>query len=143
MLPGLSHGQAWAALHVALLGNHVLPLRLGEALRVTSVLRRTDLPPAAVTASALALRAGDVLAVVVLAAVAAPRLFLDVAGSNTAAAIAVVTALAVAAGALAWLVGLRGRGGASGATAAALRRPVAGVVAATLVAWLLLSLIHI
>src|SRR5262245_7969528 len=35
VLPDLSPGQAWAALHVSLLGNHVLPLRLGEALRVT------------------------------------------------------------------------------------------------------------
>lgn len=43
-LPGLGLGQSWAALHVSLLGNHVLPLRLGEALRVTSVLRRTSLP---------------------------------------------------------------------------------------------------
>ncbi len=25
-LPGLSAGQSWAALHVSLLGNHVLPL---------------------------------------------------------------------------------------------------------------------
>ena len=41
VLPGLSAGQSWAALHVSLLGNHVLPFRLGEALRVTSVLRRT------------------------------------------------------------------------------------------------------
>ena len=41
VLPGLPFGQSWAALHVSLLGNHVLPFRLGEALRVTSVLRRT------------------------------------------------------------------------------------------------------
>ena len=47
VLPGLPAGQSWAALHVSLLGNHVLPLRLGEVLRVTSVLRRTALPAAA------------------------------------------------------------------------------------------------
>src|ERR1700754_2106815 len=29
-LPGLGFGQSWAALHVSLLGNHVLPVRLGE-----------------------------------------------------------------------------------------------------------------
>ncbi|MGH8823270.1 MAG: hypothetical protein ACRDVN_02185, partial [Jiangellaceae bacterium] len=62
-LPGLPAGQAWAALHVSLLGNHVLPLRLGEALRVASVVRRTPLPVGPVTASALTLRAADVLAV--------------------------------------------------------------------------------
>ena len=38
---GPAVGQSWAALHVCLLGNHLLPFRLGEALRVTSVLRRT------------------------------------------------------------------------------------------------------
>jgi hypothetical protein len=52
-LPGLPAGQAWAALHVSLLGNHVLPLRLGEVLRVTSVVRRTTLTVGPVTASAL------------------------------------------------------------------------------------------
>ena len=40
VLPGLGFGHALAALHVSLLGNHVLPFRLGEALRVTSVVRR-------------------------------------------------------------------------------------------------------
>src|SRR5215207_4019910 len=44
-LPDLPRRQAWSALHVALLGNHVLPLRLGEPMRVISVLRRTALPP--------------------------------------------------------------------------------------------------
>ncbi len=66
-LPGLSTGQSWAALHVSLLGNHVLPFRLGEALLVTSVLRRTDLDARRVAASAVLLRGGDVLAVLVLA----------------------------------------------------------------------------
>ncbi|MPZ96730.1 MAG: glycosyltransferase [Propionibacteriales bacterium] len=80
VLPALSPGQAWAALHVSLLGNHVLPLRLGEALRVTSVLRRTDLPGAPVLASAVALRTGDLLAVVLMALVAGPTLVLAVGG---------------------------------------------------------------
>src|SRR3712207_6699632 len=31
VVPGLSLGHAAAALHVSLAGNHVLPLRLGEA----------------------------------------------------------------------------------------------------------------
>ena len=135
VLPGLSRGQAWAALHVALLGNHVLPLRLGEALRVTSVLRRTDLPPPAVAASAVALRAGDVLAVLLLAAVAGPRLLLEAAHSApTAAGIVGTAAVLVMAVALATLVGLRRAGGAAGV---ALRLPGPAVAAATLVAWLL------
>ncbi|MGH3344145.1 MAG: lysylphosphatidylglycerol synthase domain-containing protein, partial [Carbonactinosporaceae bacterium] len=80
VMPGLPFGHSWAALHVSLLGNHVLPLRLGEALRVTSVLRRTSLPGRPVVAGALTLRAVDLLAVVVLAAVALPDLVLRLAG---------------------------------------------------------------
>lgn len=71
-LPGLRPGQSWAALHVSLLGNHLLPLRLGEALRVTSVLRRTNLGVGPVVASSVVLRSADVLAVLGLALVAAP-----------------------------------------------------------------------
>jgi hypothetical protein len=51
--------------------------RLGEVLRVTSVLRRTQLPVAPVVASTVALRATDLLAVVVLAVVAAPTVLND------------------------------------------------------------------
>jgi uncharacterized membrane protein YbhN (UPF0104 family) len=79
-LPQLPAGQAWAALHVSLLGNHVLPFRLGEALRVTSVLRRTDLAAAPVVATAVTLRAADLLAVVLLAVLAAPVLLRELAG---------------------------------------------------------------
>src|SRR5947209_19832460 len=67
VLPGLSRGQSWAALHVSLLGNHLLPLRLGEVLRLTSVLRRTSLPARPVTASAVTLRAADLIVVLALA----------------------------------------------------------------------------
>ena len=74
VLPGLSAGQSWAALHVSLLGNHLLPLRLGEVLRVTSVRRRTALPLAPVLSSAVLLRASDLLALLLLAALAAPAL---------------------------------------------------------------------
>ncbi|WP_434582101.1 lysylphosphatidylglycerol synthase domain-containing protein [Carbonactinospora thermoautotrophica] len=104
-LPGLGLGQSWAALHVSLLGNHVLPLRLGEALRVTSVLRRTSLPPGPVLASALTLRAADLLAVLLLALVAVPELML--AGRWLwAAAAALVGALVVG---LCWMRRLRNR----------------------------------
>ncbi|MGQ0464850.1 MAG: lysylphosphatidylglycerol synthase domain-containing protein [Sporichthyaceae bacterium] len=80
VLPGLSFGQAWAALHVSVLGNHVLPLRLGEALRVTSVLRRTDLPAGTVTATTVSLRLADVASVALLALIAVPGLAVDLIG---------------------------------------------------------------
>ncbi|MFP5299114.1 MAG: lysylphosphatidylglycerol synthase domain-containing protein, partial [Actinomycetota bacterium] len=68
ILPSLRAGHALAALHISLAGNHLLPLRLGEALRVTSVVRRARIELAAATASTVMLRAADVLAVVSLAA---------------------------------------------------------------------------
>jgi uncharacterized membrane protein YbhN (UPF0104 family) len=80
VLPGLPPGQSWAALHVALLGNHVLPFRLGELLRVTSVLRRTGLKARPVAASAVTMRAADLLAVVLLALVSVPGLLIDLGG---------------------------------------------------------------
>ncbi|MGQ0844658.1 MAG: lysylphosphatidylglycerol synthase domain-containing protein [Sporichthyaceae bacterium] len=80
VLPGLSFGQAWAALHVSLLGNHVLPFRLGEALRVTSVLRRTDLPAGSVAATTVSLRLADVGSVALLALIAVPGLAIDLVG---------------------------------------------------------------
>ncbi|MQA26976.1 MAG: hypothetical protein GEU94_16285, partial [Micromonosporaceae bacterium] len=94
-LPGLSLGHAWAALHVSLLGNHVLPMRLGEVLRVTSVLRRTRLPAQPVLASAVTLRAADLFAVVAIALVAAPGLAHQLAGVWPAVAAAVLGAAAL------------------------------------------------
>lgn len=125
MLPGLSAGQSWAALHVSLLGNHVLPLRLGEVLRVTSVLRRTTLPAREVIASAVTLRVADLLAVVTLAVAGAPALLRGpwiwaVGGALVAAGVVGVL----------WLSRLR-RGGS------ALRLPGPGIAAAATVAWLL------
>ena len=127
VLPTLPYGQSWAALHVSLLGNHVLPFRLGEALRVTSVLRRTALPPAPVAASAVALRASDLLAVLALAAVGAPA----VAGRFGAwgSALAAVL-LAAGLAAVLLLVRLRGAGPRSGCPAPGSRWP-------RRVAWLL------
>lgn len=81
VLPGLGFGHALAALHVSLAGNHVLPFRLGEALRVTSAVRRTTVGLAPATASTLLLRAADVLAVIGLAAVLGPRVVGDLVGS--------------------------------------------------------------
>ena len=100
VLPALPTGQAWAALHVSLLGNHVLPLRLGEALRVTSVLRRTPLEAGPVLASAFALRVADLLAVMLLALVVAPHVLLTLGGPWVWAGVVAGT-LALAAGLLA------------------------------------------
>ncbi len=126
-LPGLPAPQAWAALHVSLLANHVLPLRLGEALRVTSVLRRTPLPAAPVAASALALRAADVLAVLALAAVAAPAVLTSAGGW---AGLVGGGAIAVAVGGVAWSRRLRALG-------SRVRLPGVGALAATALAWAL------
>jgi uncharacterized membrane protein YbhN (UPF0104 family) len=128
VLPALGHGQAWAALHVSLLGNHVLPLRLGEALRVTSVLRRTDLPSAPVVASAVALRLGDLLAVGLLAVLAAPHVVAAVLGGwGVATGVAGGGALAAS---LVWVRRLAARGHP-------VRLPDARVAALVLAAWLL------
>jgi len=129
-LPGLGFGQSWAALHVSLLGNHVLPLRLGEALRVTSVLRRTTVPARPVLASAITLRAADLAAVVLLAALCVPALLPGLAGGWAwATAAAVLSALAAG---LVWSARLA-RGGA------AIRLPSVSVAVAVVAAWFLES----
>ena len=97
VLPGLSAGHSWAALHVSLLGNHILPMRLGEALRPASVARRTDVPWREAVASTVTLRATDLLAVLLLAAVAAPALLRDTAGVLLPAVAAAALVAAVAA----------------------------------------------
>lgn len=129
-LPGLNTGQSWAALHVSLLGNHVLPLRLGEVLRVTSVLRRTDLQTGPVLASAVTLRAADFLAVAGLAVLAVPGLVTRLVGPWWWV-FAAIAAAAVVAG-LVWSMRL-----AAGGAAVRLPPPLACV--AVVAAWILES----
>ncbi|WP_199178059.1 lysylphosphatidylglycerol synthase domain-containing protein [Mycobacterium hubeiense] len=129
-LPGLSAGQSWAALHVSLLGNHVLPLRLGEALRVTSVLRRTDLEARPVIASAVTMRAADFLAVAGLAVIAVPGLMPRLVGPWWWV-FAAVAAVAVVAG-LVWSMRLAAGG-------AQVRLPPLPACAAVVAAWILES----
>ncbi|HEX2498041.1 MAG TPA: lysylphosphatidylglycerol synthase domain-containing protein [Actinomycetes bacterium] len=117
VLPGLPAGQSWAALHVSLLGNHLLPVRLGEVLRVTSVLRRTRLPARPVVASTIALRSADLAVVVLLALVAAPALLAELAGPWRWLALAVPVVLALAG--LHWLRRLRRDGAEIGSVRAA------------------------
>lgn len=131
-LPGLPFGQSWAALHVSLLGNHLLPLRLGEPLRATSVLRRTTLPARAVVASAVTVRGADVLAVLLLALIGAPALVSDLAGGWAVAAVAVAGVAAAVAAGLAWSWRLRRR-------AVPIRLPGLRVAAVAAGAWALES----
>ncbi|MBA2308850.1 MAG: hypothetical protein H0W01_06050, partial [Pseudonocardiales bacterium] len=128
VLPGLSRGQSWAALHVSLLGNHLLPLRLGEVLRVTSVLRRTSLPARPVIASAITLRAADLVVVLALALVVAPAALAAAAGGWLWAVAGLMLAVGVGAGWWTWRLARRG---------SALRLPTLPVGLAVLAAWVL------
>ncbi|MGH4013496.1 MAG: lysylphosphatidylglycerol synthase domain-containing protein [Pseudonocardiaceae bacterium] len=131
-LPGLGLGQSWAALHVSLLGNHVLPLRLGEVLRVTSVLRRTPLAPQPVIASAVTLRAADLLGVLALAVLAVPGLVAGLVGPWWWVAGVAVGVVAVLGVGWSWRLA---RGGA------AVRLPTLPVGVAVLLAWVLESVV--
>lgn len=95
VLPGLSLAHAWSAIHVSLLGNHVLPLRLGEPLRVTSVVRRTDTRLDDAAASTVTLRAADTVAVALLAFVFAPRLMTGILGPWGWAVLAAVSGVGI------------------------------------------------
>ncbi|HVL65500.1 MAG TPA: lysylphosphatidylglycerol synthase domain-containing protein [Actinomycetota bacterium] len=127
---GLSFGHALAAIHVSLAGNHVLPLRLGEALRVTSVVRRARIPFSTATASTVMLRAADVLAVAGLAATFGPALLARLGISGWIPALP--------AGAL-WLAGLWWLRRLDGGRGLRLGRSAGVVAAAATVSWLLES----
>lgn len=126
--PGVGRGQAWAAVHVGLLGNHVLPLRLGEVLRVTSATRRAGVGVRETAAVTLALRLGDLLALLAVAALTAPAALLAVAPAWVAAAVALTLLAGIL---LAWL-GLRPRTAAG--VPAGMLLTVAGL---TVLAWVL------
>lgn len=128
VLTALRLGHAWAAIHVALLGNHVLPLRLGEPLRFTSVLRRTRLSATPVLASGITLRLADVLAVLLLALFAVPGLLVGLAG-NWLWAVATTLVILTALG-LVWLRRLAVQG-----NGVQPRLPL--VIAAAVAAWVL------
>ncbi len=137
VLPTLSLGQAWAGLHVSLLGNHVLPLRLGEALRVTSVVRRTDVGWQPALTSTVLLRLTDLMTIVGLALLFAPAAVLGTVGVRWSDGLAlgffvalVVLLAAAGVGALLWLRRRVARG-------FPVRLPGAGIVATTGLAWLL------
>ena len=130
---GLTFGHALAAIHLAIAGNHLLPLRLGEALRVTSVVKRTKLSLKEATASSLTLRAADALALAGLLVVLGPGLALPrLAG---AFGVLALTLLAVLGGGLWWMKKLRSL------QSSALRMPGSFVALGSLAAWLLESVV--
>lgn len=133
ILPGLGFGQSLAAIHVGLAGNHLLPLRLGEPLRVISAVRRTPVGVADATASTVLLRSADVLAVVALAAVLGPRVADRLVG-GAGLPLAIASALLLL-GAAAWLTRRLRRAGGAGAAGLAL------VVPGAAAAWLLESVL--
>lgn len=126
ILPGLTLSHAWAAIHAALLGNHLLPFRLGEPLRVVSVVKRARLPAPEVASSTVTLRAADLLTVVALAwfTGAGNLAFLS---SPLAGGVVALVSVAGFLG-LVWILKLRAGG--------RIRRPGMIELAGTLVAWI-------
>ena len=80
IIPRLSFGHSLSAIHLSLGANHLLPLRLGEPLRVVSVVRRARIPIETATASTITLRSADIVTVVCLGCLAAPGAFMEVVG---------------------------------------------------------------
>ena len=101
MAPGLTFGHAWSAIHVSLAANHILPLRLGEVLRVSTAVRRGGLPLATATATTVVLRSADIVAVAALAVLLGPRVVDDLLGGL--AWLPVATAALLWVGGTAWL----------------------------------------
>ena len=97
VLPGLSFGHALGGIHLALGGNHLLPLRMGEPMRVVSVVRRAGVSLDAATASTVALRSADLLAVVGLVLAAGPAALADLTGWGGWLVLAAVAAASLAA----------------------------------------------
>jgi uncharacterized membrane protein YbhN (UPF0104 family) len=108
VVPALGVGHAWAGIHLSLAANHVMPLRLGEVVRPLSAARRTGLPLDGLAASTVALRAGDLLALAVVAAISGPSVARDLLGSWLWVGIAAVVAVGV--GGMGWLRFVRRRG---------------------------------
>ena len=129
VLADLTVGQALAAIHVALAGNHVLPLRLGEPLRVVSVVRRTNIDWRRATASVVTLRSGDIVAIVALGALTGIGTW----GAGLALWAVGILAAAGAGVGVAWLLRLRSSGD--------LELPGPAVLVATAGAWLAESVV--
>jgi uncharacterized membrane protein YbhN (UPF0104 family) len=134
VLPDLSFRHALAGINLALGANHVLPLRLGEPMRIVSVVRRTDTSFEAATASTVTLRAADIASVAIVGVVLGPALFARLIGPWGIAVFAVV--VAVGAAGLIWLRRVaRKTTDASGRRSIRMPGPV--VAAGSMLAWLL------
>lgn len=107
VLPGLSLGQSLAGIHLTLGANHVLPFRLGEPVRVLSVVRRAEVSADAATASTVMLRSADIIAIFLLGLAVAPGAYLDLVGWFGWVVVAAVVAAAVVS--WRWLLRLAGR----------------------------------
>jgi uncharacterized membrane protein YbhN (UPF0104 family) len=129
VLPGLDFGQSLAAINLALGANHVLPLRLGEPLRVVSVVRRTSISFDSATSSTITLRAADIAAVLGLGWLVAPAAFAQIVGPWIWAVAAVVAAAGLAG--LWWMASVRQR------LTDTVRLPGPLVAVGTVCAWLL------
>jgi uncharacterized membrane protein YbhN (UPF0104 family) len=134
VLPGLAFRHALAGINLALGANHVLPLRLGEPMRIVSVVRRTDTSFEAATASTVTLRAADIVSVGVVGLLLGPSLFARLVGPWGVAIFAVVVAIGIAG--MVWLRRVARRTtDASGARTIRLPGPI--VAAGSMTAWLL------
>ncbi len=127
VVPSLGFWHSLSAIHVALGGNHVLPFRLGEPLRVVSAVRRSRIGLEVATASTVTLRAVDMLTVVAVGLLAAPVAIASVVGPVGWGLLAIIAV--VAAGGHRWIAGLARR-------LDEVRAPGPGVVALAMTAWL-------
>lgn len=78
--PGLPFSQSLAGIMIATGANHILPFRLGEPFRIVSVVRRTGMRADDATASTVALRVGDVLALLLIGVVLGPTVVFESVG---------------------------------------------------------------
>ena len=107
VLPGLSFGQSLAGIHLTLGANHVLPFRLGEPVRVLSVVRRADVSVDAATASTVMLRSADIIAIFLLGLAVAPGAYMDLVGWFGWLVVGIVIVAAFASAG--WLMRMAGR----------------------------------
>jgi len=132
VLPSITLGHSLASIHLSLGANHVLPLRLGEPLRVLSITKRSSTSLDAATASTLTLRSADILTLITIGVVIAPSAFSDILGWFGWAIVGLVLAIAIAS--WRWLKGIVQRN-----DAVTLPGPTA--IGLTSVAWLLESVL--
>ena len=134
VLPGLGFGHALAGIHLTLGANHVLPLRLGEAMRVVSVSRRASVDADVAIASSLTLRTVDTFAVLGLGMVAAPAVLVSLVGPLGWMLLGVGAAM-LTLGLVLWWLRLGGPLQHNGDGAQRARPPDGVTVALSVVAW--------